>query len=62
MPKNNKSSKNKNRHKPKSAPHNKKSEYYKRQKVMCNTLGIKQPPEELSLLRKLKFIYRELTK
>lgn len=39
-----------------------KDGYYIRQAAMCKSLGIKPPPENMGLIRKLRYIYKQLTK
>ena len=40
---------------------NKKNDnYYVRQAAMCKNLGIKPPPEDMGLIRKLRYIYKQL--
>ncbi len=41
---------------------NKNDGYYARQKAMCKNLGIKPPPEDMRLIRKLRYIYKQLKK
>ena len=37
-----------------------KDGYYIRQAAMCKNLGIKPPPEDMGLIRKLRYIYKQL--
>lgn len=39
---------------------NKKNERYEGQKAMCKNLGIKPPPENIGLIRKLRYVYKQL--
>jgi len=38
----------------------KKHSTYERQKLACKSLGIKPPPENMGLFKKLKFVYKQL--
>ena len=39
---------------------NKNDDYYARQKAMCKNLGIKPPQKDMGLIRRFKFVYRQL--
>lgn len=41
---------------------NKNADYYARQKAMCKNLGIKPPPKNMGIIRKFKYIYKQLAK
>lgn len=45
-----------------SKPKKKNNDYYEKQKMMCKTLGIRPPPDNLGLIAKIKWIYKELDK
>ena len=47
---------------PISGNHKHNSDYYKKQKMMCKNLGIRPPPEKMGIIRKFKYIYRQLTR